>query len=274
MAEILYIVFDFFLSMDLGLDNKIVIITGGANGIGAATAKIFAKEGAIPVFFDIDDESGYKLQKKIGKKKSLYMHVDVTKKKESKKAIEHVVDTYGGLDILVNNVGVNDGASLDEPVAKFNKSLTLNLESHYLITKYSWKYLKKNKGNIVNIASKVAMTGQGGTSGYAAAKGALLGLTREWAVEGLNHNIRVNAILPAEVYTGMYKDWLNEAFKNPEVEKKRIEKNIPLGNRMTKPKEIAYAVAFFASNKVSGHTTAQIFSPDGGYVHLDRKITL
>jgi NAD(P)-dependent dehydrogenase (short-subunit alcohol dehydrogenase family) len=131
--------------------------------------------------------------------------------------------------------------------------------------------LKESRGCIINIASKVAMTGQGGTSGYAAAKGAILALTREWAAELLPYWIRVNALLPAEVMTPLYKQWLG-TFPDPEEKRKRITAKIPLGNRMTEPDEIA-AMAVFLMSSQAGHITGQHVLVDGGYVHLDRALT-
>ena len=115
------------------------------------------------------------------------------------------------------------------------------------------------------------MTGQGGTSGYAASKGAILALTREWAAELLPYGIRVNALLPAEVMTPLYKQWL-DTFPDPEEKLKQITAKVPLGKRMTEPDEIA-AMALFLMSSQAGHVTGQHVLVDGGYVHLDRALT-
>jgi L-fucose dehydrogenase len=130
--------------------------------------------------------------------------------------------------------------------------------------------LKKTKGSIVNIGSKVAETGQGGTSAYAAANGGRNGLTREWAVELLKYGIRVNAVIVAESYTPLYEKWIN-TLPDPEKKLKEITEKIPLGNRMTTTEEIANMVAFLLSER-SSHTTGQLIHVDGGYVHLDRAV--
>ena len=122
----------------------------------------------------------------------------------------------------------------------------------------------------MNISSKVAVTGQGGTSGYAASKGAQLALTREWAAELLPSGVRVNAVLPAEVLTPLYQQWIHD---HPGLTLHTIEQRIPLGMRMTKPEEIAAAAVFLLSPTQSAHTTGQHVFVDGGYTHLDRALT-
>src|SRR5690606_3103026 len=131
-----------------------------------------------------------------------------------KKAIEKVVDKYGRIDALINNVGVNDGVGLESTCEEFIASLKLNLISYFLITKYALLSLKRSKGNNLNIRSKVALTGQGGTSGYAAAKGGVLALTREWAIDLIQSEIRVNALVIAECWTPAYDSWL-KTLPNP-----------------------------------------------------------
>lgn len=118
--------------------------------------------------------------------------------KQIENAINTITTKYGRIDIVINNVGVNDGAGLDASYEEFMESLKLNLVSYFMIVKHAVPFLKESKGNILNIGSKVALTGQGGTSGYAAAKGGVLGLTREWAVDLIKYSIRVNAIIIAE----------------------------------------------------------------------------
>ncbi|MBY0434632.1 MAG: SDR family oxidoreductase, partial [Cyclobacteriaceae bacterium] len=188
------------------------------------------------------------------------------------KCIHTIEKRLGKIDGLVNNAGANDRVGLEQGTPqKFIQSLTNNTTHYYALAHYCLPHLKKSKGSIVNIASKVALTGQGSTSGYAAAKGAILALTREWATELLPYSIRVNAVLPAEVWTPLYESWIN-SFPNAFEKKQEIEDRIPLEKRMTTPKEIADTVLFLLSER-SSHTTGQWLSVDGGYVNLDRAIS-
>lgn len=130
--------------------------------------------------------------------------------------------------------------------------------------------LKKSKGSILNISSKTAETGQGGTSGYAACNGARNALTREWAVELLPHGVRVNALVVAECMTPQYENWIQN-LSNPQETLQKITSRIPLENRMTTAQEIADTALFLLSDR-SSHTTGQLIHVDGGYVHLDRTL--
>jgi L-fucose dehydrogenase len=260
--------------MDLRLNSKVVLITGGAKGIGAAIARGCAREGAIPVLVDKDGDAGKQLQTDLQNADAScgLICTDLLPAANCAAAVESALRDFGRLDVLVNNAGINDNASLEYgSPEKFLRSLEINLHHYYNMAHYALPALKKSGGCIINIASKVAMTGQGGTSGYAAAKGAILALTREWATELLPYGIRVNALLPAEVMTPLYKQWLG-TFPDPEDKLKRITAKIPLGKRMTEPDEIAAMVLFLISAQAS-HITGQHVIVDGGYVHLDRALT-
>ena len=184
---------------------------------------------------------------------------------QCRRAIAAVDERHGRLDGLVNNAGENDGVGLENgDPARFEESLRQNLVHYYAMTHYALPLLKAAQGAIVNISSKVALTGQGGTSAYAAAKGAQLALTREWAAELLPFGIRVNSVLPAEVMTPLYRRWVSKQ-EDPEGALRRIVERIPLGHRMTEAAEIAAMTVFLLSGKQSGHTTAQHIIVDGGY---------
>ena len=257
--------------MDLGLKNKVIAVSGGARGIGAAICEVLCEEGAIPVILDIKDIEGEKLSAILKTKgyEASFLRVDLRNGKAIQKAVAEIIDVYDHLDGLINNAGINDGIGLESgDLDEFKLSLEKNLYHYYDLTHGCLPHLKQSKGSIVNIASKVAVTGQGGTSGYAAAKGAQLALTREWAVELLKYGIRVNAILPAEVKTPLYEEWI-KSFEDPEEKLADIERLIPLENRMTTPVEIASMAVFLLSEKAS-HITGQHIFIDGGYTHLDR----
>lgn len=260
--------------MDLHLKDKVFIVTGGSKGIGEAITRAIAAEGGIPVIVTRSQGVTEALVQEL-KGQGIDAHSiigDLQELDNCRKAIEETAAKYGRIDGIVNNAGMNDGASLEKGPEAFRASVQLNLFHYYDLVYYALPFLKKAKGSIVNISSKVAITGQGGTSGYAASKGAQLALTREWAAELLPHSIRVNAILPAEVMTPLYRRWLNNTFDDPAAKEASIVANIPLEKRMTTAKEIANMAVFLLSDR-SAHTTGQWMIVDGGYVHLDRSLT-
>lgn len=260
--------------MDLQLKDKVVVVTGGAKGIGAAIVRTCAAEGAIPVIVDRDIDAGNQLHLELRVQGSAneFIAAELAQAEACAASILQVARDFGRIDALVNNAALNDKVGLEHgSPRKFVESLELNLLPYYNMTHYALPHLKASQGCIVNIASKTAVTGQGGTSGYVAAKGGILGLTREWAAELLPDGIRVNAVIPAEVMTPMYRQWL-DTFSNPEEKLGTIQAKIPLGKRMTTPDEIAAMTVFLISAK-SGHTTGQHIFVDGGYTHLDRALT-
>lgn len=257
--------------MDLLLKDKVIIVTGGAKGIGEGIVEALAREGAIPVVVGRNEADNKEALKKIGGK-GFQVAAELTRPEECKKAVDSVIKQYGRVEGLVNNAGVNDGVNLEHgSYEAFMASLHKNLVHYYLMAHHALPELKKSKGAIVNIGSKVAETGQGGTSAYAAANGGRNGLTREWAVELLKYGIRVNAVIVAECYTPLYDRWI-KTLPNPEEKLKEINSRIPLGNRMTTAEEIADMVLFLLSER-SSHTTGQLIHVDGGYVHLDRSVS-
>lgn len=260
--------------MDLHLKDKVFIVTGGSKGIGAAITNAIANEGGIPVIVTRSKGVTEEMVNEL-KERGIPAHAilgDLQELDNCKKAIEETAAKYGRIDGIVNNAGLNDGASLEKGPEAFRKSILVNLYHYYDLVHFALPYLKESKGSIVNISSKVAVTGQGGTSGYAASKGAQLALTREWAAELLPYSIRVNAILPAEVMTPLYRKWLDNTFEDPAAQEAAIVANIPLEKRMTTAEEIAAMAVFLLSDR-SAHTTGQWMIVDGGYVHLDRSLT-
>src|SRR6266849_2319436 len=259
--------------MNLQLTNKVVLITGGAKGIGASITRGVAREGAVPVIVDRDAPAAEQLQTEL-QRSGATSHVIATElvvAGNCSQAVDETVRLTGRLDALVNNAGVNDRIGLEHgSPEKYVESLQRNLLHCYNMAHYALPWRKQSQGSVVNVSSKTAITGQGGTSGYASSKGAILALTREWAVELLPYGIRVNAIVPAEVMTPLYRQWLN-TFPSPEEKLKNIIGKIPLGQRMTRPDEIASMAVFLLSAK-AGHITGQHIFVDGGYTHLDRAL--
>jgi L-fucose dehydrogenase len=259
--------------MDLQLKDKIIIVTGGAKGIGEGIVKLLAIEGALPVIVGRNEKDNLAVVQELEKKgdKAWQVMAELTVPAENTKAVHAVIEKFGRIDGLVNNAGVNDGVGLESgDYEKFMQSLHKNLVHYYLMAKLALPELKKSKGAIVNISSKTAETGQGNTSAYAASNGGRNALTREWAVELLKYGIRVNAVIVAECFTPLYEKWIR-TLPNPAEKLKEIESKIPLENRMTTAEEIANTVAFLLSAR-SSHTTGQLIHVDGGYVHLDRAL--
>tara|TARA_R110002049_G_scaffold268517_4_gene444999 strand:- start:86 stop:877 length:792 start_codon:yes stop_codon:yes gene_type:complete len=260
--------------MDLGLKGKVVVVTGAAGikgSIGETIVQHLAAEGAIPVIVCRNDRGfGYEKALQDQGIDALFIKTDLSDYKQIEQAAKVIEKKYGRVDALINNVGVNDGAGLDASMDDFMYSVKLNMVSYFAMTKYCLPMIKKVKGNILNIGFKVALTGQGGTSGYAAAKGGVYGLTREWAVDLIKYGIRSNAIVIAESWTPAYDTWI-KTLENGEEKLQAIVKKIPLENRMTMPSEIADQCLFTISEK-SSHTTGQFITVDGGYVHLDRAL--
>jgi len=259
--------------MDLQLKNKVIVVTGGSKGIGNAICNTLASEGAIPIIVGRNRENVIDAVKKIESNggKAGYAIAELTDPQQCREAVKKILSEFPTIHGLVNNAGVNDGIGLENgSYDKFIQSIKRNVAHYYLMAQLVLPELKKNKGAIVNIGSKTSVTGQGGTSGYAASNGGRNALTREWAVELLPYSIRVNAVIVAECYTPLYERWI-KTFENPNEKLEEITKNIPFEKRMTSSEEIANTVAFLLSDK-SSHTTGQLVFVDGGYTHLDRAL--
>jgi L-fucose dehydrogenase len=259
--------------MNLGLKEKVIIVTGGAKGIGEGISESLALESAIVAIVGRNEADNLRCIEKIQATggQAFSFVAELSRPEACQEVVDKVFTMFGKIDGLVNNAGINDGVGLASGnYEKFMASLHANLIHYYLMAQACLPHLIKSKGAIVNIGSKTAETGQGNTSAYAASNGGRNALTREWAVELLPYEIRVNSVIVAECYTPMYDKWI-KTLENPEEKLKSITDKIPLGNRMTTQEELGAMVAFLLSKK-SSHTTGQLIHVDGGYVHLDRAI--
>lgn len=259
--------------MDLQLQEKVILVTGGSKGIGKGIVRSLLAEGARVANVNRSEADGRALEAEYAAQGQdcFFIQADLCEVDACRRAVEATVDRFGRIDALVNNAGVNDTVGLDQGPQAFVESLQRNLIHYYALVHHALDELKRSRGAIVNIGSKVSITGQGNTSGYAAAKGGINGLTREWAVDLAPFGIRVNAVLPAETWTPLYASII-DSMPDPDAAKKQIEQLIPLERRFTTVEEMADTVVFLVSPR-SSHTTGQILFVDGGYTHFDRKCT-
>lgn len=262
--------------MDLKIKDNVYIVTGGLQGIGRGLTNALAREGAIPVVLDKEAETAEftAAMKEYGATYDYHV-IDLNETDKIAPIIEATYKKYGKIDGVVNNAGANDNKDLDSTSWRdFEKSLHGNLTHYYETVHSAVNYLRESRGAVLNITSKTALTGQGKTSAYAAAKAAILGLTREWAAALAQDQVRVNAIVVSECWTPLYENWI-KTFGSKEEQEARlavITDKIPLEKRMTKPEEIADMGVFLLS-PLSSHTTGQWVFVDGGYVHLDRALS-
>jgi L-fucose dehydrogenase len=253
------------MGMDLGLKGRLVVVTGGGAGIGGAISRELLAEGArVVVVARRPPEDDW-----FNAGDATFVQAELSEDAQVRAAVDQI-RKLGRVYGLVNNAGVNDGIDLAAGPEAFRASLDRNLIHYYTLVHLLQDDLRAERGAIVNISSKTAVTGQGNTSAYVAAKAAQLGLTREWAAAFLKDGVRVNAVLPAEVMTPLYSRWIR-SFDDPEAKLAEITANIPLGQRMTEDHEIA-AMAVFALSQRALHLTGQWLFVDGGYVHLDRAL--
>ena len=242
------------------IEGKTAVVTGGCSGIGLATARRFAEEGAKVVIGDLDDAKGPGIAEELG---GTYVHVDVTDKEQVDALFKTAKDTYGSVDIAFNNAGISppeDDSILDTDLEAWKRVQDVNLTSVYLCCKAALPYmLEQKQGSIINTASFVAVMGAATSQiSYSASKGGVLSMSRELGVQFAREGVRVNALCPGPVNTPL----LQELFaSDPERAARRLV-HVPVG-RFAEPEEMANAVLFLASDE-SSFITASTFLVDGG----------
>jgi NAD(P)-dependent dehydrogenase (short-subunit alcohol dehydrogenase family) len=250
------------------IKGRVAVVTGGCSGIGLATIRRFAEEGAKVVIGDIDDDAGIKLVADLGTddagiQNATYVHVDVTDKDQVDALFKTARDTYGAVDIAFNNAGISppdDDSILDTELEAWRRVQEVNLTSVYLCCKAALPYmLEQKRGSIINTASFVAVMGAATSQiSYSASKGGVLSMSRELGVQFARQGVRVNALCPGPVNTPLLKELFA---KDPERAARRLV-HVPMG-RFGEPEEIAGAVLFLASDD-SSFITANTFLVDGG----------
>jgi NAD(P)-dependent dehydrogenase (short-subunit alcohol dehydrogenase family) len=242
------------------LDGKVAVVTGGCSGIGLATVKRFAEEGAQIVIGDLDVERGEKIMTDVAGR---FVRCDVTSKEDVDALFRAAKDTYGHVDIAFNNAGISppeDDSILDTDLDAWRRVQEVNLTSVYLCCKAVLPYmLEQRSGSIINTASFVAVMGAATSQiSYSASKGGVLSMSRELGVQFAREGVRVNALCPGPVNTPL----LQELFAKDEDRAQRRLVHVPMG-RFAEPEEIANAVLFLASDE-SSFITANAFLVDGG----------
>lgn len=246
------------------LKNKVAIITGGASGIGRATAFLFADEGAAVAILDINPEQGQSAVAEIEAAggKAIFIPCNVARAEDCWKAVEQTVAAFGGVHILFNNAGIIRRANvLSTTEEEWDRVMAVNVKSIFLMSKYVIPYMEKAGGSIINTSSGWGLKGGGDAVSYCASKGAVTNMTRAMAIDHGKQNIRVNAICPGDTDTPMLR---NEARQLGEVEEKFLAESAqrPLG-RYAQPVEIAQAVLYLAS-EASSYVTGAALVVDGG----------
>lgn len=259
--------------MDLGLTNKVVLVTGGANGIGKGIVSDFLEEGSRVVIADWNEEDGRRTRDEFHANGHdvTFLQMDVRNLDHIKQVVNTVIETHGQIDVLVNDIGTHMyKSSLEFSVDDFDKLIQTDLRGHFLMTQQVVPHMKKQgKGAIVNIASVHALATRPNFTVYAAAKGGIVSMTRGLALEFATDGIRVNTVLPGMSISKNFQTRLDAMTQEERQETlKNAAYNTPLGV-VGFPKMIGYPVVFLASEKASFMTGAIIPVDGGETIHLD-----
>jgi NAD(P)-dependent dehydrogenase (short-subunit alcohol dehydrogenase family) len=251
------------------LKGKVAIVTGSANGIGEATARLLAREGARVAVVDIDDENGKRVAKgiKAAGNMAAFWHMDVSHAKEVEKVFGEIHKKYGQINILVNNAGIagGRGSPVAVPEEELDRVLATNLKGPFLCNKYAVPYMIKARGgSIVNVASVYGIIGCD-TPAYDASKGALRAMTKSDSIVLRKHNIRVNSVHPGNIWTPLFEKIVDKIGGGAENTARLLSVPVPLA-RMGKPEEVAYGILFLASDEASYVTSAELLI-DGGMAY-------
>jgi meso-butanediol dehydrogenase / (S,S)-butanediol dehydrogenase / diacetyl reductase len=244
------------------LKETVAIVTGAGAGIGEATAKLLAVEGAKVCVADLSEEHGTRVAQEIEASggDAMFVQGDVSKEEDAETVVNETVARFGRIDILFNNAGIVIPGKLDEcTTTDWDKTMTVNVRSIFLMSKHALPYLKETQGVIINTASSVAIKGVKDRASYTASKGAVLSLSRAMAVDYVADKVRVNCICPGTTDTPSLKDRLSK-FDDPDETRKQFVARQPLG-RFGKPEEIAEGVLFLITNEFC---TGTVLSVDGG----------
>jgi NAD(P)-dependent dehydrogenase (short-subunit alcohol dehydrogenase family) len=264
-----------------GLEDRVVLVTGGTRGIGAAIARGFADIGAYVAFNGRNQERAEKLIEGMGMRgrRMRFVYADLTDDDQCERMVDEAA-AFGKkatrsrgrnqrIDVLVCCAGVNDNAGASATRDEIRASLDLNLGHYIHVTRLCWPFLERSQGSVVYIGSKTGEFGQSGSWAYSAANAGISGLTVAAANKGARNAIRVNTVVPAEVNGEHYREWAGATYgKRAGKVMDRIASAIPLGGRMTTEAEIANSVVFLASPVLSSHTTGTTLRVDGGYPRL------
>ncbi|MGG0026845.1 SDR family NAD(P)-dependent oxidoreductase [Bacillus safensis subsp. osmophilus] len=250
----------------MNIAGKVVLITGGASGIGLAAVKLFLEHGAKVAVADINEDSGKQLVESLPHEHAAFFKTDITNESDCQKTVQSVLSQFGTIDVLINNAGIEIVSLIHEMTLEdWNHILQVNLTGVFLMSKHTLPHmLEKKSGSIINTGSVGGLVGWPDIPAYNATKGGVIQLTKSMAIDYAAHQIRVNCIAPGIIDTPLNeKSFLDNHSESLEVVKKEKAKVNPL-LRLGKPEEIAGVMLFLASD-LSSYMTGSVVTVDGGY---------